>query len=345
MSTEPGSPLPRAARATVGEISEAFLIDRIRSRLPPPPPWLAVGVGDDAAVIERERNRLDVVTTDVVVEGVHFDRRYFPAPAIGFKALAVNLSDLAAMGATPRWATLSLVLPPTLTLADFDGLLDGLLDLAGACRVSIVGGNIARSPGPLVIDVTASGTVRRRYVLKRDGARPGDDLWVSGTVGAAAAGLGVCSSGPPAGKGFDACVERFLRPEPRVRLGTLVGRSRSARACIDLSDGLSEGLKQLAAASGAGVTVEEASLPVSAESRAWFEKMGPDPVISALAGGEDYELLFAVSARQRRAFLAAAALSKVPVTRIGTVTRGDACLLRRLDGSQLPLPGGFAHFA
>jgi len=330
--------------ATVGGSSEAFLIDRIRSRIPPPPPWLVVGIGDDAAVMERERNRLDVVTTDVVVEGVHFDRRYFPARAIGFKALAVNLSDLAAMGATPRSMTLSLVLPPALGLADFDGLLDGLLSLAAAHRVSIVGGNIARSPGPLVVDVTASGTVRRRHVLTRNAARPGDELWLSGTAGAAAAGLGACSAGLASGAGFDDCVERFLRPEPRVRLGMLVGRTRSARACIDLSDGLGDGIRQMASASSTGAVIEESDLPLSEATSTWFARQGLDPVVSAIAGGEDYELLFAVAPRQLRAFLAATRQSGVPVARIGVVTKGSACVVRRADGREQPLPGGFAHF-
>jgi thiamine-monophosphate kinase len=137
------------------------------------------------------------VTTDSLVEGVHFDRAYVPAAAIGHKALAVNLSDLASMGAEPRAALLSLVLPAGLPMDDLDALVGGLLALAAAHDVALVGGNVARSPGPLVVDVTATGVVKPRRVLSRAGARPGDDVYVSGEVGAAAAGLRLCQSGSP----------------------------------------------------------------------------------------------------------------------------------------------------
>ena len=156
-------------------------------------PGCLVGIGDDAAVVEPERNRVEVLTVDAIVEGVHFDRAFVPPDAIGHRALAVNLSDLAAMGAAPRLALLSMALPATLPLADFDGVVAGLAALAAAHRLHLAGGNLTRSPGPLIIDVTLVGTVKRRQALTRGGARPGDDLYVSGTIGAAAAGLGCCA--------------------------------------------------------------------------------------------------------------------------------------------------------
>src|SRR5206468_9486160 len=177
------------APATVSGLTEAELIARIRERLPPPPPWLIVGIGDDAAVVEPERNRLEVLSVDALVEGVHFDRSFTPPDAIGHRALAVNLSDLAAMGAAPRLALLSLALPEALPLGDFDGIVAGFAALAARYRVHVAGGNLTRSPGPLVVDVTVAGTVKRRRALLRSGARPGDALYVSGTIGAAAAGL------------------------------------------------------------------------------------------------------------------------------------------------------------
>ncbi|HEV8234193.1 MAG TPA: thiamine-phosphate kinase, partial [Gemmatimonadaceae bacterium] len=137
---------------------------------------MAVGIGDDAAVVEPERNRLDVLSVDALVEGVHFDRAFTPPGAIGHRALAVNLSDLAAMGATPRLCLLSLVLPGAWPVADFEGMIDGLLALAARHRMHVAGGNLARSPGPLVIDVTVSGTIKRRQIATRSGARPGDEL-------------------------------------------------------------------------------------------------------------------------------------------------------------------------
>lgn len=338
-SSPPGGP------RVVADASESSLIDRIRSRTPPAPSWLVVGIGDDAAVLERERNRLEVVTTDTMVEGVHFDRAYFPADAIGYKALAVNLSDLAAMGSEPRAATLSLIVPPSLPIADFDALATSLLALAAACRVALVGGNISRSPGPLVVDVAAFGTVAPRSVLKRAGARPGDELWLTGTAGDAAAGLGALSAGHREGDArYRESIDRFLRPEPRVRMGLIVGRTRAASACIDTSDGLGAGIRQLAEPSGAGAIVEAGSVPISGSARSWFETRGLDPVTSAVAGGEDYELLFAVPPPKRRAFLAASKLSRVPVARIGAFTKDPALILRH-EGRDEPVPEGFVHFS
>jgi thiamine-monophosphate kinase len=168
---------------TVADVGEHELIARIRARIAPPP-WVVVGPGDDAAVLEPEPRALQLLTTDALVEGVHFDRRFCPAAAIGHKALAVNLSDLAAMGGAPRAALLSLALPGDLPAADAEAIVDGLLALAARFKVALVGGNITRSPGPLVVDVTALGTVGRRRVLTRSGARPGDEVYVTGTLGA-----------------------------------------------------------------------------------------------------------------------------------------------------------------
>src|SRR5216117_3353902 len=165
---------------TVSDLSEAELIERIRSRLPSSPDWMVVGIGDDAAVVEPERNRLEVLSVDALVEGVHFDRRFTPPAAIGHRALAVNLSDLAAMGATPRLALLSLALPANLPLADFDQMIGELTALAGRYGVIIAGGNMTRIAGPLVLDVTVVGTVKRRRALTRGGAKPGDALYVTG---------------------------------------------------------------------------------------------------------------------------------------------------------------------
>src|SRR5207248_1972893 len=232
---------------TVSDLTERQLIDRIRERLPPPPAWMPVGIGDDAAVVEPERNRLEVLTVDTLVEGVHFDRAFTPPAAIGHRALAVSLSDLAAMGAAPRAALLSLALPDILSLADFDAIVTGLVALADRGRVHVAGGNLTRSPGPLILDVTVTGTVKPRRALLRSGARPGDELYVSGTIGAAAAGLDMLKAGKPM---VDSCVQRFLYPEPRVRLGMLLGRNRAASACMDLSDGLADGVRQIAEASG-----------------------------------------------------------------------------------------------
>jgi thiamine-monophosphate kinase len=307
-----------------------------------------VGIGDDAAVLEPARNELDVVTTDILVEGVHFDARFSTSADVGHKALAVNLSDLAAMGASPRAALLSLALPGTFPVADFDALLDGFLAAGAAHGVALVGGNLSRSPGPLVVDVTAVGSVRRRRVLGRAGARPDDGLYLSGSIGGATAALewlqATADGSNETHQPPSATLERYRRPAARVRLGAVVGRSRAASACVDLSDGLADAVHQIARASGTGAVLDAEAIPIDPDACAWFARSGRSPLDAALAGGEDYELLFAVPRRQRRNFLAASRLARpVPVTRIGTVTPGQAVVLRQA-GRDTPLPDGFTHF-
>lgn len=339
-----------ATQATVGEVGERALVERIRARVPPAPPWVRVGIGDDAAVVEPERNTLDVLTTDALVEGVHFDRAYVPPEAVGHKALAASLSDLAAMGAAPRAVLLSLGLPRGMPAAEVDGLLDGLLACAARFRTVLLGGNVTASPGPLVVDLVALGSVRRRRVLLRSGARPGDVVFVSGSVGAAAAGLASCRARMEAGAagraqaGEPACEARFLYPEPRVRLGLLLGRGRVASACIDLSDGLGEGIRQLAEAGDVGLAVDGDAVPVDEATRRAFAGRGEDPVDAACAGGEDYELLFTVPPRRLRAFESVRRLiGSLPCTPIGKVTAGRTVSWRR-SGRDGSLPAGFAHF-
>jgi thiamine-monophosphate kinase len=330
---------------SVGEAGEHRLIALIRSLVPPAPPWVSVGIGDDAAVVEPERNKLEVLTTDVIVEGVHFDRAFCDPEAIGFKALAVNLSDLAAMGAAPRVALLSLGLPAAWPVADLERLLRALLALATRHKLVLVGGNITRSPGPLFVDLTVTGTCKRRRILTRAGGRAGDALYVTGALGAAAAGLAWLKlhgpAAPPEGPVRDA-VERFLRPEPRLRFGVIAGRTQAASACMDLSDGLADAVRQLAGASGLGATLEAGALPIHPGAT---EILGePSQILgAALSGGEDYELLLAVPRRRLRRFLAVHRLTKLPVTRIGVLTAEPDLVLQH-ENRQEPLPAGFEHF-
>ena len=220
---------------TVSELGERRLLARIRARLPAPPPSVVVGIGDDAAVVEAARNARLVLTTDALVEGVHFDRRSRrrPTSVTGAGGQPERLGGhgrRAARGRCSRWRCRT-----RSEVDDVDGLMDGLVALAGAARrVAVVGGNLTRSPGPLVVDVTAVGDVHPRRVLTRGGGRPGDELYVSGTIGGArgragdAAGRRSDGDEPPSGR-----LRRLHRPlsapTPRVRLGRAVAQARAAR--------------------------------------------------------------------------------------------------------------------
>jgi thiamine-monophosphate kinase len=331
---------------TVSELGEHALVSRIRARLPPSRRDVVIGIGDDAAVVAGTGNACLVLTTDALVEGVHFDRRWSSPADVGYKALAVNLSDLAAMGAEPRWALLSLIVPGAREIDEIDALVDGISALAATHGVAVVGGNVARAEGGLVVDMTAAGAVHPRRTLTRGGGRPGDVLYVTGSIGAAAAGVDMLAAGAPEGdEDIAACVARHRRPEPRVRLGLAMARARAARAAMDLSDGLADAVRQVAVASGCGAVVEAGALPIEAGARRWWDRTGRDPVVAALIGGEDYELLFAVppswkgrlrAARQRA--------SSPPLTRIGVLTsQRDAIVVAR-DGRFEPLPAGYEHF-
>jgi thiamine-monophosphate kinase len=340
--------MPSDVRATVSDCSERELVARIERHLLPPPAWILVGIGDDAAIVEPERNRVEVLTVDAVVEGVHFDRAFVPPAAIGHRALAVNLSDLAAMGASPRLALLSMALPAPLPLSDFDAIVAGFAALAATHQLHVVGGNLTRSPGPLMIDVTLVGTVKRRQGLTRAGARPGDDLYVSGTMGAAAAGLRLLREvASPQSTDDRRLTAAYLTPTPRIRLGLLLARNRAATACVDLSDGLADGVQRIAEASGVGVMLDAGALPIDPAVCAFFEARGLDPVEESLAAGDDYELLVAVRPRTRSRLAAAVRHGGVPLTRIGRCTEDRAIAIRRPGramAAESALPAGYTHF-
>ncbi len=350
LSTPASEPLATNVGLQVGELGERGLVELIRRRFPTSPALLPIGIGDDAAIAVPTRGELEVLTTDCLVEGVHFDLAFSTAADVGYRALAVNVSDVAAMGGTPRLALLSLILPGTLAVADVEALLEGFAEMGQESGVALAGGNITRSPGPLIVDVSLLGSVRPRKVLSRAGGRPGDVLYVTGSIGSAAAGLGWLrkhagrGQAVPDDPGLAACVERYRRPAPRFRFGSLLGRGKVAGACMDLSDGLADAVRQLAEASGTGAKIDAAAIPVTEAARRWFAGEGGDPIRAAIAGGDDYELLFSVSSRRRGRLRTAIQQSRgLAVTRIGELTGSRDIVLSRPDGAE-PLPDGFTHF-
>lgn len=316
----------------ISDLGERALIERIHARVPVAPSWVTLGMGDDAAVLVPARGELDIVTTDSQVENVHFKRAWMSMHDIGRKALAINVSDLAAMGATPRAATLSLALPASLLVADFDALVEGFLSLAAEVRVPLVGGNLSRSPGPIMIDVTLIGSARPRKILRRGGGHAGHLLYVTGTLGRVAAGIANALRTEAAGTLEPGTLGPSLSPVSRLVCGQQVARNRVASACMDISDGLADAVSQMAAASGTGARIHSSKIPVDAVAT----------LEQALSGGEDYELLFAVPSRRRRGFEKIAG-REATVTCIGELTPGSDAVLDR-DGLSEPLGGGFSHF-
>ncbi len=314
-------------------------------------PSLIHGIGDDAAVI-RQRSGFDaVVTADLLVEGVDFDlERFRTSPRdLGHKALAVSLSDIAAMGARPSMCLLSVGVPRARWESDFlEQLYEGVFALAARHGVSVIGGDISRTPRHVVIDSVVLGETRRGRAVLRSGARPGDQIFVTGSLGGAAAGLRLLREGAdPKGADRRSRARRQLsrrqtRPTPRVEWGRLLGELRLATALIDLSDGLSSDLSHLCAESGVGASVEAALLPLDPSVRAaGFDD--EDALCLALDGGEDFELLFTV--RPRDVAKLPDEVEGVRVTRVGEVTAGRGRLELTRDGRALPLrPGGFEHF-
>lgn len=303
---------------------------------------VVLGIGDDCALLAPPAGMQLAVTADTLNAGVHFPLETAAAD-IGWKALAVNLSDLAAMGAAPAWCTLSLCLPQA--DVDFvDAFADGFLALAGQHAVALVGGDTTR--GPLSIAVTAHGLVAPGQALRRDGAQAGDDLWVSGTLGDAAAAL-AHGMRPPAGAQMPAEAATWLRtrldrPTPRVALGhALVG---VAHACIDLSDGLLADLGHLCRASAVAARVEVDALPASAALQALGLQADLRRRWQA-AGGDDYELCFTAPPDRRAAVQAAGRAAAVPVTRVGCIVSGAGVQARTATGAVwAPAAPGFVHF-
>ncbi|MGY3265942.1 thiamine-phosphate kinase [Lysobacter sp. HA35] len=321
---------------------EFDLIDRIRRRVIARDD-VVLGIGDDAALLSVPRDGQLVVAMDTLNAGVHFPLDTAPAH-IGWKALAVNLSDLAAMGAEPAWCTLSLSLPEA-DDAWLDAFLDGFGELASLHRVALVGGDTTR--GPLSICVTVHGFVEPGLALRRDGARIGDDVWVSGTLGDASGGLASRGIGPvaaPAAVDSDiaSVLQRRLdRPMPRIVLGRrLVG---VATSCIDVSDGLLADVGHIAKASGVSVHIDVDALPASGQLRAAFG--GDDLRRLQASGGDDYELCFTAPASARMDIESIAGDASVSVTRIGTVDSGRGVIAIGDAGDPWsPTRTGFDHF-
>ncbi|MBI1984117.1 MAG: thiamine-phosphate kinase [Acidobacteria bacterium] len=302
---------------------------------------LKLGIGDDAALVEVGRGNQVILTTDLSIEGVHFLRGLHTPRAVGHRALARALSDIAAMGGTPRFALISLAISSRTTRSWLEDLYGGFLGLAKQLRVALVGGDTAVVSGGVSVDIVAVGEVPRGRALRRSGARAGDQLFVSGTLGRSALGFSLLRAGRARkAASVKAALRAHLYPEPRCALGRYLSERRLASACIDVSDGLSTDLAHLGDSSGVGARIWASRIPVPETS---LPRGGNSPLQLALHGGEDYELLFAVPpdklSRIPRAFRG------VALHRIGEISRSRKLTLIRSDGKIIPLvSAGHDHF-
>jgi thiamine-monophosphate kinase len=302
-------------------MNELELLKRIAARAPTPArargQGLTLGIGDDCAIY-RPNSREDLLfTTDLMIENIHFRRETHPAEAVGWKTLARGLSDIAAMGGTPRFCLLSLAIAPWADQRWIDAFYGGFLRLARKHGVALAGGDLAHAER-VACDIVVCGSVARGKALRRDGARPGDRIYVSGRLGGSALGL-------EAGAG--AAWKKHLKPEPRLALGRFLREKLHATACMDLSDGLSLDLYRLCLASG-----------VAAELTGAIPVFRGASMTQALDGGEDYELLFTVNPRAA----VPASFEGLPLASIGTIRRGKPGRVE-FDGCPLP-PRGYDHF-
>lgn len=332
----------RGVGETLRDIGEFGLIQRLLARLPKTSSRVIAGPGDDAAVTESPpAGSVLVSTTDLLVEGVDFTAA-FPAQSIGWKAIAVNLSDLAAMGATPRSVLVGFAAPASTEIAWVEALYDGIAAICREHGVDVIGGDVSGvAAGGITISVTAFGEAKADRVVLRSGARAGDSLCVTGTLGDAAAGLERLLGGIATGT-EDPLARRQLEPTPRVRAAIALGDANIVRAMIDVSDGLLADLGHLLDRSRVGARIETAKIPLSPALAA----LGAPALRHALAGGEDFELLFAVAPADESHARALCEAHGTALTTIGRCTTNPGTMLVRPDGTELPPPprGGWEHF-
>ena len=259
---------------------------------------LVVGIGDDCAVYKSSPGQLNLVTTDTMVAGVHFDSAWHPPLELGRKAASVNISDIAAMGGSPRFALLSLALTPGFGSQWLDAFMAGFLAVLSEHGVVLIGGDTVQSAHESVLSVTVLGETVEEELITRKGARPGDVVLVSGVLGEAAAGLALCRMGLARDPGWQPLVGAHLDPAAQVPLGRVLAASGVVHAMQDLSDGLATDLAHICAESGVGAEVAAEKIPLSPLLRRAAEICGQPPLDWALAGGEDYQLLFTVGEQQ-----------------------------------------------
>lgn len=343
-----GLPFPvESPVATFGEIGEFGFIEQIGAAELPRVVRVRCGIGDDCAVLACENDRVRLITSDLMVEGVHFVLEVSDPHWLGHKLLAVNLSDIAAMGGEPREALISLAIPPHSDVGYMERVYHGLRELASRFGVNVVGGDTTRSTGPLVMNLTLTGEMNQDRVCYRSGANPGDLIYVSGTLGDSAAGMRL-ALGDEAGlseEDREFLLRRHHRPEPRVALGQALAASGAVTSMLDLSDGVASDLRHICRQSGVSAVIDQTAIPVSPAFRRFrgFSDAGTGNL--EISGGEDYELLCTVAHGGRDDVEALAAESGISC--IGRIEAGDGRIcLENAQGVRTELEArGYEHFS
>jgi len=305
---------------------------------------LALGIGDDAALI-RAGDSLLVVTADLLIEGTHF-RMDINAPyLLGYKSAAVNISDIAAMGGTPTYSFISIGLPD-IEVGIVEAIYEGMHDVSAKYGSVIAGGDTVASGAGIVINVTQLGTVEPGLVARRDGAKPGDAIMVTNTIGDSRAGLELLLRFGlgEAKRASEACVLRHLKPEPRVSEGRAAVVTGRIRSMMDLSDGLAADLRKLCEASRVGARVIADALPISEDLYIAASRLDADPVKLAAGGGEDYELLLTCDPKDAPAIAKAISSTGSTARVIGEIVEGDSVTLALASDEEEPIGGSWEHF-
>ncbi len=340
-------------------MSEFDFIERIRARIKHnafKPTDLLFGIGDDAAVLREQSGREMLITTDLLVEDLDFKLDYIPPAWLGHKTLAVSLSDIAAMGGTPRFSLLTLAIPLRsaecgVQSAEFwDAFLDGYCALAETHQVTLIGGDVSGMPERLAIDSMVLGNCESGKSIRRSGAQVGDLIFITGELGASAVGLQLLLDGKQIDEANadwrQQAMRAHLRPEPRVAFGQALGESGLAHAMLDVSDGLAQDLAHLCTASQVSATLFAETLPIAASVRQFATHEDAARQL-ALNGGEDFELLFTAEIKDETALLRLAELHQLRLTRIGEIVSSHDVTQLTINQnglSQPLLPRGFDHF-
>jgi thiamine-monophosphate kinase len=323
------------------DLGEFGLISRIAGRVKPRS-GVEVGIGDDAAVTRPTDGCFTLITTDMLVEGVHFDLSLCDPITLGRKSLSVNLSDIAAMGGEPRYFLLSMAIPPSFPVAFLDGFTKGMLQRADEFGVCLIGGDTSSSKGGLVLSVTVIGEQQPERIVQRNGAKPGDLIFVTGSLGDSALGLELLKRGERS----SSAAERHLDPLPRVREGMALAAAKIPTAMIDVSDGLAADLEHVLENSSVSARLLVQKIPLSTFFREKYATMPDEALSLALAGGEDYELLFTASFSREGEVYSLFKQLGTAVTLIGEITAGSGLFLITEEGREYKIAKkGYNHFS